>query len=150
MSGKPTPMMQQYLALKREAGDALLFYRMGDFFELFFDDARRAVEHAMTSSDALSSQQMDGFRAMESEYEALKSSVAELKAKQAAAAAEREAAVAGIDSLQTEVEVQMMLDANAKQKEAADHAALVEAMNQKKRMKGRLLKRKATKPNLHQ
>ena len=36
MPGKPTPMMQQYLALRREAGDALLFYRMGDFFELFF------------------------------------------------------------------------------------------------------------------
>ena len=43
MSGKPTPMMQQYLALKREAGDALLFYRMGDFFELFFDDAKTAA-----------------------------------------------------------------------------------------------------------
>ena len=43
MSGKPTPMMQQYLALKREAGDALLFYRMGDFFELFFDDAKVAA-----------------------------------------------------------------------------------------------------------
>ncbi|HCO47559.1 MAG TPA: DNA mismatch repair protein MutS, partial [Erythrobacter sp.] len=43
MSGKPTPMMQQYLALKREAGDALLFYRMGDFFELFFEDARVAA-----------------------------------------------------------------------------------------------------------
>jgi DNA mismatch repair protein MutS len=38
----PTPMMAQYLALKQEAGDCLLFYRMGDFFELFFDDARRA------------------------------------------------------------------------------------------------------------
>ncbi|MBX7528422.1 DNA mismatch repair protein MutS [Qipengyuania vesicularis] len=42
MAGQPTPMMQQYLALKREAGDALLFYRMGDFFELFFDDAKVA------------------------------------------------------------------------------------------------------------
>src|ERR671920_1222492 len=38
----PTPMMQQYRRLKDEAGDALLFYRMGDFFELFFDDARIA------------------------------------------------------------------------------------------------------------
>ncbi len=38
----PTPMMAQYLALKREAGDCLLFYRMGDFFELFFDDAKAA------------------------------------------------------------------------------------------------------------
>ena len=38
----PTPMIAQYLALKAEAGDCLLFYRMGDFFELFFDDARVA------------------------------------------------------------------------------------------------------------
>jgi DNA mismatch repair protein MutS len=38
----PTPMMVQYFALKAEAGDCLLFYRMGDFFELFFDDARLA------------------------------------------------------------------------------------------------------------
>ncbi|MDG5748285.1 DNA mismatch repair protein MutS [Qipengyuania sp. XHP0207] len=44
MSGKPTPMMEQYLALKREAGDALLFYRMGDFFELFFEDAKVAAQ----------------------------------------------------------------------------------------------------------
>ncbi|MBX9797251.1 DNA mismatch repair protein MutS [Sphingomonas sp.] len=35
-------MMAQYLALKAEAGDCLLFYRMGDFFELFFDDAKAA------------------------------------------------------------------------------------------------------------
>jgi DNA mismatch repair protein MutS len=39
----PTPMMQQYRRLKAEAGDALLFYRMGDFFELFFDDAKVAA-----------------------------------------------------------------------------------------------------------
>jgi DNA mismatch repair protein MutS len=39
-----TPMMAQYLALRAEApGDALLFYRMGDFYELFFDDAARAA-----------------------------------------------------------------------------------------------------------
>jgi DNA mismatch repair protein MutS len=38
----PTPMMAQYRRLKDEAGDALLFYRMGDFFELFFDDAKVA------------------------------------------------------------------------------------------------------------
>ncbi len=37
-----TPMMAQYLALKAQAPDCLLFYRMGDFFELFFDDARIA------------------------------------------------------------------------------------------------------------
>ena len=40
----PTPMMAQYLALKAEADDCLLFYRMGDFFELFFDDARIAAQ----------------------------------------------------------------------------------------------------------
>ena len=39
-----TPMMAQYLALKAEAQDCLLFYRMGDFFELFFDDARQAAQ----------------------------------------------------------------------------------------------------------
>ena len=38
----PTPMMMQYLAIKEQAGDALLFYRMGDFYELFFDDAVKA------------------------------------------------------------------------------------------------------------
>ncbi|MEN7537575.1 DNA mismatch repair protein MutS [Aurantiacibacter flavus] len=43
MSSAPTPMMAQYLALKKEAGECLLFYRMGDFFELFFEDARRAA-----------------------------------------------------------------------------------------------------------
>ncbi len=39
-----TPMMQQYLAIKAAHPDALLFYRMGDFYELFFDDARTAAE----------------------------------------------------------------------------------------------------------
>jgi DNA mismatch repair protein MutS len=38
-----TPMMAQYHALKSEAPDCLLFYRMGDFFELFFDDAKIAA-----------------------------------------------------------------------------------------------------------
>jgi len=42
-SGAPTPMMAQYLGLKAEAPDCLLFYRMGDFFELFFDDAKAAA-----------------------------------------------------------------------------------------------------------
>ncbi|HEY0163741.1 MAG TPA: DNA mismatch repair protein MutS [Sphingomicrobium sp.] len=37
-------MMAQYMRLKAEAGDALLFYRMGDFFELFFDDAKAAAQ----------------------------------------------------------------------------------------------------------
>jgi len=38
-----TPMMAQYLKIKREHPDVLLFYRMGDFYELFYDDARRAA-----------------------------------------------------------------------------------------------------------
>ncbi|MCW1382050.1 DNA mismatch repair protein MutS [Novosphingobium sp. KCTC 2891] len=37
-------MMAQYLALKEQAADCLLFYRMGDFFELFFDDAKVAAQ----------------------------------------------------------------------------------------------------------
>ena len=37
-----TPMMQQYLRIKAEFPDTLVFYRMGDFYELFHDDARRA------------------------------------------------------------------------------------------------------------
>jgi len=41
---KTTPMMQQYLGLKAEYPETMLFYRMGDFYELFFDDARRASE----------------------------------------------------------------------------------------------------------
>ena len=36
-----TPMMKQYLQLKAENPDILLFYRMGDFYELFYDDAKR-------------------------------------------------------------------------------------------------------------
>lgn len=38
-----TPMMQQYLGLKAEYPDKLLFYRMGDFYELFFEDAEQAA-----------------------------------------------------------------------------------------------------------
>ena len=38
-----TPMMRQYLEIKAEYLDALLFYRMGDFYELFFDDAKLAA-----------------------------------------------------------------------------------------------------------
>ena len=37
-----TPMMAQYLRIKAEFPDTLVFYRMGDFYELFFDDARKA------------------------------------------------------------------------------------------------------------
>jgi DNA mismatch repair ATPase MutS len=37
-----TPMMQQYLRIKAQHPDILLFYRMGDFYELFYDDAERS------------------------------------------------------------------------------------------------------------
>src|SRR5882757_10341327 len=39
-----TPMMAQYLTIKQAHADYLLFYRMGDFYELFFDDAAKASE----------------------------------------------------------------------------------------------------------
>ena len=39
-----TPMMQQYLGIKAQHPNTLLFYRMGDFYELFFDDADRAAQ----------------------------------------------------------------------------------------------------------
>jgi len=42
--GKHTPMMQQFLRIKAEHPDLLLFYRMGDFYELFFEDAERAAK----------------------------------------------------------------------------------------------------------
>ncbi len=43
-TAKITPMMAQFLEIKRGYPDALLFYRMGDFYELFFDDAIAAAE----------------------------------------------------------------------------------------------------------
>ncbi len=44
MANPHTPMMQQYLRIKSEYPDMLLLYRMGDFYELFFDDAKRASQ----------------------------------------------------------------------------------------------------------
>lgn len=38
-----TPLMQQYLSIKAEHADVLLLFRMGDFYELFYDDARKAA-----------------------------------------------------------------------------------------------------------
>ncbi len=43
MTFSHTPMMQQYLRIKADYPDLLLFYRMGDFYELFFDDAKRVA-----------------------------------------------------------------------------------------------------------
>lgn len=39
MNGRPTPMMQHYLQTKEKYKDCILFYRLGDFYEMFFDDA---------------------------------------------------------------------------------------------------------------
>jgi DNA mismatch repair protein MutS len=53
-AGSLSPMMQQYHAAKQAAGDALLLFRMGDFYELFFDDAKiaaRTLGIALTSRD---------------------------------------------------------------------------------------------------
>ena len=36
---KLSPMMQQYMAVKKKYGDAILFFRLGDFYEMFLDDA---------------------------------------------------------------------------------------------------------------
>lgn len=50
-----TPMMQQYLAVKEEAKDALLFFRLGDFYEMFFEDAltaSRELEITLTGRGA--------------------------------------------------------------------------------------------------
>jgi DNA mismatch repair protein MutS len=51
-SAKATPMMQQYLSIKERYPDVLLFYRMGDFYEMFFEDAQvasRVLEITLTS-----------------------------------------------------------------------------------------------------
>ena len=52
--GSVTPMMQQYLTIKDQHPDELLFYRLGDFYEMFFDDAliaSRELELTLTGRD---------------------------------------------------------------------------------------------------
>ncbi|MEN1969942.1 DNA mismatch repair protein MutS [Lentibacillus sp. N15] len=52
---KYTPMMEQYLQIKQEYTDAFLFFRLGDFYEMFFDDAIKAaheLEITLTKRDA--------------------------------------------------------------------------------------------------
>ena len=51
---KLTPMMQQYMAVKEQNPDAILFYRLGDFYEMFFEDAKvasRELELTLTGRD---------------------------------------------------------------------------------------------------
>ncbi|PKK87742.1 MAG: hypothetical protein CVV63_00065, partial [Tenericutes bacterium HGW-Tenericutes-8] len=50
-----TPMMQQYLDIKKDYADAIVFFRLGDFYEMFFDDAiiaSKTLEIALTGRDA--------------------------------------------------------------------------------------------------
>ena len=42
MAQNLTPMMRQYVELKEKYSDCLLFFRLGDFYEMFFDDAKTA------------------------------------------------------------------------------------------------------------
>ena len=49
-----TPMMQQYMQTKSQYEDCILFYRLGDFYEMFFDDAlkaSKALEITLTGKD---------------------------------------------------------------------------------------------------
>ena len=49
-----TPMMQQYMSTKKEYKDCILFYRLGDFYEMFFDDAitaSRELEITLTGKN---------------------------------------------------------------------------------------------------
>ena len=58
---KPTPMMAQYLDVKARHKEYLLFYRMGDFYELFFDDAKIAASHlgiALTKRGKINDQEI--------------------------------------------------------------------------------------------
>ena len=52
--GKITPMMEQYLEIKKNYKHCLLFFRLGDFYEMFFDDAlvaSKELEIALTGKD---------------------------------------------------------------------------------------------------
>ena len=49
-----TPMMEQYFEIKKQYQDHILFYRLGDFYEMFFDDAvlaSRVLELTLTGRD---------------------------------------------------------------------------------------------------
>ena len=55
MKEKYTPMMMQYLEIKEQYHDAIVMFRLGDFYEMFFDDAKKAskiLEIALTGRDA--------------------------------------------------------------------------------------------------
>ncbi|MBW1825283.1 MAG: hypothetical protein JRI87_12165 [Deltaproteobacteria bacterium] len=53
-----TPMLKQYLSIKKKVPGAILFFRLGDFYEMFFEDAERAsalLDITLTSRDGGSS-----------------------------------------------------------------------------------------------
>jgi len=57
VAGAQTPLMQQYLSIKKDYPDSILFFRLGDFYEMFFEDAERAaplLEVQLTSRDKAS------------------------------------------------------------------------------------------------
>jgi DNA mismatch repair protein MutS len=61
LNRKLTPMLEQYLRIKQDYPDALLFFRMGDFYELFFEDARtaaRELQIVLTSRNKESEEQI--------------------------------------------------------------------------------------------
>ena len=54
MANKLTPMMQLYLDIKQQYRDCILFFRLGDFYEMFFDDAvtaSKAMEVTLTGKN---------------------------------------------------------------------------------------------------
>ena len=48
-----TPMIQQYLKIKAEYQDAFLFFRLGDFYEMFFEDAKKASQEVISCTTSL-------------------------------------------------------------------------------------------------
>ncbi len=61
-----TPMMQQYMETKKEYKDCILFYRLGDFYEMFFEDALTASkELEITLTGKKSGHPCAGFRIMQ-------------------------------------------------------------------------------------
>ena len=50
-----TPMMKQYMTIKKQHSDSILFFRLGDFYEMFFEDAliaSKELEITLTQRDA--------------------------------------------------------------------------------------------------
>ena len=48
-----TPMLKQYMSLKKEYPDSILFFRLGDFYEMFYDDAKVIAEVSRGLGEAM-------------------------------------------------------------------------------------------------